>query len=258
MRSAILAIDIGNTNIVLGVYKGKDLVAHWRVATDTHKTADEYAVLVERFFAQHDLQFSDVEGGIISCVVPPLLPTFEEMCRKYMGIVPLVVGPGIKTGVRICTDNPREVGADRVVNALAAYRLYGAPAIVIDFGTATTFDVVSRDGDYLGGAISPGVTIAAEALFQRTAKLPRIELIAPKGAIGRNTVHSMQSGVIYGYVGLVEGLVKRIREELGEKARVIATGGLANVIAKETSVIEVVDVNLTLEGLRLIYEMNRG
>jgi type III pantothenate kinase len=191
-------------------------------------------------------------------VVPPLLPAFQELCQRYLHVTPLVVGPGIKTGVRVATDDPREVGADRIVNALAVKRLYGAPAIVIDFGTATTFDVVSAEGDYLGGAIAPGIGISAEALYRYTAKLPRIELAAPKSPIGKNTVASMQSGVILGYVCLVEGMIARFQKELGGKARVVATGGLAGVIAKETTVIEAVNPDLTLEGLRLIYEMNAG
>jgi len=253
----LLAIDIGNTNIVLGTYREEELIACWRLATDVHKMADEYAVLLNSLFSSEGLSKSEVEGSAISCVVPPLLPIFQELCREHLQVEPLVVGPGIKTGVRILMDNPREVGADRIVNAIAARRLYGTPAIVIDFGTATTFDVVSREGDYLGGAIAPGISISAEALYRQAAQLPRIELALPKKVIGKNTVAAMQSGVLFGYVALVEGMVKRIEEELGEEAKIIATGGLARVIARETSVIQVVNPNLTLEGLRLIYEMNR-
>lgn len=253
----LLAIDIGNTNIVLGTYREEELVACWRLATDVHKMADEYAVLLHSLFSNEGLSKSEIKGAAISCVVPPLLPIFQEICREHLRVEPLVVGPGIKTGVRILIDNPRELGADRIVNAIAARRLYGTPAIVIDFGTATTFDVISREGDYLGGAIAPGIGISAEALYREAAQLPRIELTVPKKVIGKNTVASMQSGVLFGYVALVEGMVERIEEELGEEAKVIATGGLAGVIARETSTIQLVNLNLTLEGLRLIYEMNR-
>lgn len=253
----LLAIDIGNTNIVLGVYRDEELVACWRLATDLHKMVDEYAVLLNSLFSNEGLSKSEIKGSAISCVVPPLLPIFQEICREHLKVEPLVVGPGIKTGVRILIDNPRELGADRIANAIAAGRLYGTPAIVIDFGTATTFDVVSREGDYLGGAIAPGIVISAEALYRQAAQLPRIELAVPKKVIGKNTVASMQSGVLFGYVALVEGMVARIEEELGGEGKVIATGGLAGVIARETSTIQIVNPNLTLEGLRLIYEMNR-
>jgi len=253
----LLAIDIGNTNIVLGVYQEEELVACWRLATDVHKMADEYAVLFNSLFSNEGLSKSEIKGSAISCVVPPLLPIFQEVCGEHLQVEPLVVGPGIKTGVRILIDNPRELGADRIVNAIAARRLYGTPAIVIDFGTATTFDVVSREGDYLGGAIAPGIGISAETLYRQAAQLPRIELALPKKVIGKNTVAAMQSGVLFGYVALVEGMVERIKEELGEETKVIATGGLAGVIAGETSAIQVVNLNLTLEGLRLIYEMNK-
>ncbi len=256
-KTLLLVIDIGNTNITLGVYRRGEIVARWRLTTGPQRTADEYDVLLSGLFRSQGLSPMDVEGIAIACVVPPLLPTFQALSQKRFGVDPLVVKPGIRTGVRIRIDNPRELGADRLVNAVAVQRLYGTPAIVIDFGTATTFDVVSAEGDYLGGAIAPGIGISAEALFRYTAQLPRIELNLPPSSIGHNTIHSMQSGVLYGYVGLVEGLVARIEEELGTKARVVATGGLANLIASQTKVIEVVDENLTLEGLRLIYEMNR-
>lgn len=256
--SNVLGIDIGNTNIVLGVYKGEDLVAHWRMSTSPHRMADELAVLINAFFAHDGLSFSDVSDGIVSCVVPPLLPVFQEFCERYMHFKPLVVEPGTKTGMRILYDNPQEVGADRIVNAVAAKQMYGTPLIVIDFGTATTFDAISKEGDYLGGAIAPGVMVAAEALVQRTAKLPRVELVVPSRAIGRNTVSSMQSGIMYGYVALVEGMVARLRGELGGQARCIATGGLAEHIAYQTTAIEAVDQNLTLEGLKLLYKLNRS
>ncbi len=253
----LLAVDIGNTNIGLGVFEGETLRATWNVATDLNKTADEYAVLLSSLLSREGLALSDIDHAAIACVVPPLEPIFEDLSQRYLGTAPLVVGPGVRTGVRICLDNPREVGADRVVNAVAGHRLYGGPLIVIDFGTATTLDAISKEGDYLGGAIAPGIGIAAEALFLRASKLPRIELIPPEHAIGRNTIAAMQSGIMFGYVGLIESLVARIQRELGGKARVVATGGLSRVIAKETTVVDTVNPQLTLIGLRLIHEMNR-
>ena len=253
----LLAIDIGNTNVTLGVFDKEELRATWAIATDIKKTADEYAVFLMNLLPREDLTLEEIDQISIACVVPPLLSTMEDMCSRYFKTTPLVVGPGVKTGVRICTDNPREVGADRIVNVAAAMRLYGGPAIVIDFGTATTFDVLSKTGDYLGGAIAPGIVISAEALFTRASKLPRIELIPPEKAIGKNSVEAMQAGIMFGYAGLIENLVGRIRKEMGGKAKVIATGGLSAVIASETQVIEIVDKNLTLVGLRLIHEMNR-
>ena len=254
----LLAIDIGNTNIAFGVFEGETLRATWNIATDLNKTADEYAVLLLNLLPRDGLAISDIDDAIICSVVPPLDPVIDELSKRYLRTSPLVVSPGIKTGVRIGIDNPREVGADRVVNTAAAHRLYGGPLIVIDFGTGTTFDAISEEGDYVGGAIAPGIGIAAEALFTRASKLPRIELIPPESAIGRNTVTAMQSGVMFGYVGLIESLVARIRRELGGKVKVVATGGLAYVIAKETKVIDEVNPNLTLVGLRFIYEMNRS
>ncbi|HHE71085.1 MAG TPA: type III pantothenate kinase, partial [Chloroflexi bacterium] len=220
----LLCVDIGNTNIVLGVYRGEELVTHWRVATVHERMADEYAMLLLQLFScsRHDPAI--LQGVAISSVVPPLTGTFTKLSEAYLGLTPLVVDAGVRTGVRIRYDNPREVGADRVVNAAAAYRLYGGPACIVDFGTATTFDAISAEGDYLGGAIAPGIRISAEALFTRTAKLPRIDLVRPPRAIGSNTVHSMQSGILFGYVGLVEGMVARFRAELGEDMRVIGTG----------------------------------
>lgn len=253
----LLAIDIGNTTIAFGIFDEEMMRATWSIATDIHRTSDEYAVLLLNLLPREGITFADVDNVIICSVVPPLEPIFEKLSEQYFGVMPLIVGPGMKTGVRICTDNPREVGADRVVNAAAAHRLYEGPVIVIDFGTATTFDAISAEGDYLGGAIAPGIGISSEALFERASKLPRIELIAPQHAIGTNTVATMQSGIIFGYVGLVESLVRRIREELGGKAWVVATGGLADVIAKETKVVDVVNPHITLYGLRLIHELNR-
>jgi len=252
----LLVIDIGNTNIVVGVFDSEKLRATWRIGTDVNKMADEYAVLLMNLFPHKGLALSGVDHAILSSVVPPLTPVFEELCRRYFNTVPLVVGAGIRTGVRILFDNPREVGADRIVNAAAAYRLYGGPLVVIDFGTATTFDAVSKEGDYIGGAIAPGIGIASEALFQRAARLWRVELARPARAIGKNTVAGLQSGIIFGYVSLVEGLVARFKRELEGVARVVATGGLAEMIAKETSAIDVVDQDLTLIGLKMIYELN--
>ncbi len=254
----LLAIDIGNTNIVIGVFDGEKLKATWRLGTDVHKLEDEYAALLLDLLSMRGLAFADIDDAIISSSVPPLVTVFEELCRRYFEVTPMVVGPGIKTGVRISIENPREVGADRVVNVAAAHRLYGGPLIVIDFGTATTLDAVSEEGDYLGGAIAPGIVISSEALFEHAAKLPRVELVRPPKAIGRNSVSAMQSGIIFGYVGLIEGIVARMQKELGGTAKVIATGGLANIIASETGVVDAVELDLTLVGLRLIYELNSG
>ena len=252
----LLAVDIGNSNISLGVFQGEELRATWRIATDVNKQADEYEALFQGMLSIRSLQPSCIKESVICSVVPPLTGVFQEFCERYLGHKPLIVGMGVKTGIRINYESPRDVGADRVADAVAAYHKYGGPVIVVDFGTATVIDAISGDGVYLGGAIAPGIGIAAEALFARTSKLHRVELIAPPTAIGKNTADSMQSGLIFGYVGLVEELVRRFQKELGEKARVIATGGLASIIAKETSVLETVDPNLTLDGLRLIHQMN--
>jgi len=253
----LLAMNVNNTNTKLGLYRAGEWVAHWRIASDRAKMPDEYAMLTRNLFDFEGFSWGDVSGVALASVVPPLTGTFVEMCQRYLGHDPLVVTADIKTGVRVLIDYPAEAGADRILNALAAHRLYGGPAIVVDFGTATTFDAVSAEGDYVGGAIAPGLGIAAEALFSRTARLPRIELTAPPAAIGRNTVHAMQSGLILGYIGLIEGLVARICTELGGGVKIIATGGLAPLLARETEAIEIVDPMLTLEGLRLIYELNR-
>ena len=254
----LLAIDIGNTNITLGVLEDSGLRATWRIATSIHRMADEYAVLLLNLLRQKSLDISDIKEVVLCSVVPPLTAIFEELSRRYFNISPLVIGAGVKTGVRILMDNPREVGADRIINAAAAHHLYGGPVIIADLGTATTFDTVSKDGDYLGGAIAPGIVTAAEALFNRAAMLPRVELVRPKLAIGTNTIAAMQSGLVFGYVGLVEGIIVRIQQELKEKAKVVATGGYAELIAKETSVIDIINPDLTLIGLRLIYRMNRA
>lgn len=252
----LLTIDIGNTNITFGLYEGTSLNASWRIRTIHDKTADEYGILMEQLFHHRGYRPDQVTGAAMASVVPPLTPVFVQACRQYVGQTPLVVDAGVRTGVRIRYDNPREVGADRVVDAAAVRALYRLPACVVDFGTATTFDAVSAEGDYLGGAIAPGIGIAAQALFERTAKLPRVELTRPPSVIGHNTTHSMQSGILFGYVGLVEGMVARFKAELGPETCVIATGGLAEIIARETDVIEIVDPWLTLHGLRVIYEMN--
>jgi type III pantothenate kinase len=253
----LLCIDVGNTNIKLGLFDDGRPHAHWRIATDRTRLADEYAMLLLDLFASEHLLVGGVTGCVISSVVPPLTPVFAELSKRYLKQEPVVVGPGVKTGVSIRTDHPAEVGADLIVNAVAARQLYGAPVIVIGFGTATTFSAVSAEGNYVGVAIAPGVATGAEALFRFAAKLPQVELARPPHAIGKNTIHSMQSGLVFGFAGLVEGLVRRMRTELGEQARVVATGGLAELIAAETDVIEVVEPNLTLIGLRMIYEMNR-
>lgn len=254
----LLCIDIGNTNITMGIYRGEELVAHWRVNTDHHKMPDEYGILLVSLMARQGFQPSDIRGISIASVVPPVTDIVLEMLAAYVGVEPLQVGAGVKTGVAVRYDNPYEVGADRVVNAAAAYRLYGGPACIVDFGTGTTFDALSATGDYLGGAIAPGIRVAAEALFQRASKLPRIDLARPRKAIGTNTADSMRSGILFGYVGLVEGMVERFRRELGPTMRVIGTGGLAKTIAQETDIIEVVDPWLTLRGLQIVYELNRG
>ncbi len=254
----LLTLDIGNTNVTLGVFEGEELRATWRMATDVRQMADEYAALLLNLLHYQKLDASDIKEIALCNVVPPLLGTFKDLSERYFHISPLVVGPGVKTGVRILMDNPREVGTDRIVNAAAAHHLYGGPIIIIDLGTATTFDVVSKEGDYIGGAIAPGIAIAAEALFTRTAALPRVELTRPKRAIATNTINAMQSGIVFGYVGLIEGVVARIKQELGEKTMVIATGGYSELIAKETAIIDKVNLDLTLIGLRLIYLMNKS
>jgi type III pantothenate kinase len=255
----LLCIDIGNTNIVLGLYEGEALLDHWRIATGRERLADEYGPLLLVQLQHAGRQPSDIHDAVLASVVPQLTGVFVDLCQRYVVVAdPLVVDTGVRTGVRMRVDNPREVGADRVVDAAATFRKYGGPACIVDFGTATTFDAISAEGEYLGGAIAPGMGVAAWALTERAAKLPRVELVPPPQVIGRNTVHSMQSGLLYGYVGLVEGMVARFRRELGPQMRVVATGGLAELISRETEAFDAVDPWLTLEGLRLIYGMNRG
>jgi type III pantothenate kinase len=253
----LLTIDIGNTNITLGLYQDDVRRAAWRLATDHERMPDEYGLQLLGLLGHAGVGREEVEAAVMASVVPPLTSTFIQACAGYLRVEPLVVDAGVKTGVRIRYEDPKAVGADRVADAAAARQLYGTPACVVDFGTATTFDAISAEGDYLGGAIAPGIGIAAEALFQRTAKLPRVDLARPPAAIGRNTVHAIQSGMIFGYAGLVEGMVARFRAELGPGTKVIGTGGLAELISGETSVIETVAPWLTLDGLRIIWELNQ-
>ncbi len=253
----LLAIDVGNTNITLGLYDGEVLGSRWRLSTVHDRMPDEYGLQLLGLFAHAGCTPQDLTGVCLASVVPPLTGAIVQACRQYLDQDPLVVDAGVKTGVRIRYEDPRAVGADRIVDAAAVQRLYGAPACVVDFGTATTFDAISAEGDYLGGAIAPGINIAAEALFLRAAKLPRVDLQRPPAAIGRNTVHAMQSGLLFGYVALVEGMVARFRTELGPGMKVIATGGLAEIVARETAVIEIVAPWLTLDGLRIVWSLNR-
>ena len=254
----LLTIDIGNTNIKLGVYQGEQLLAHWRMATERLKLADEYAVMIHNLFELAGLDRRDVTGCALSCVVPPLTAQFRSLSRTYLNVEPVIIGPGVATGLSYEIDTPDQLGADRVANSLAAFRKFGGPVIAIAFGTATAFDVITAAGAYIGGAIAPGIGISADALFRLAARLYQVELARPPQVIGKNTVHYMQSGLILGYAGLVEGLVRRMQAEMGGPCTVVATGGLAEVIAGETDAITVVEPYLTLEGLRMIYEMNRA
>ena len=253
----LLAIDIGNTNITLGVFDGDALSATWRLSTERSKTSDEYSATLMQMLQLRDMAAQHIDAVALCSVVPPLTPTFVDLCKTHFGVEPLVVGAGTKTGVRILYDNPRDVGADRIVDAAAALRLYGGPVIVVDIGTATVFDAVTANGDYLGGAIAPGMVIASDALFSSTSQLRRVELVAPATAIGRNTIHAIQSGVVLGYADLVRGMVARFDAELGGGAKVIATGGLAHILETEAGVFDDINPDLTLMGLMLIQGMAR-
>lgn len=254
----LLAIDVGNTNITLGVFSGERLISTWRLASDRERLPDEYAVTVLSLIEADGIRRGDIDRAVMTSGVPILTTVIEEMCRRYFKVTPLRVGAGIKTGLRILYEDPREVGPDRIVDAVAALRMHKPPLIVVDLGTATVFDVVSREGDYLGGAIAPGIGLATDALVNRAAMLRRVELRAPRNVIGNNTAAAMQSGIILGYVSLVEGMVARIKAEVGDDAWVIGTGGWAQTIARETDVFDHLDESLTLTGLRLVYEMNEG
>ncbi len=257
VKTMIFVLDVGNTNTVLGVYEQDELKHHWRIETIRNKTEDEYGMLIKQLLKHENLAFEDFDGIIISSVVPPIMSALERMCQKYFKSTPLVVGPGIKTGLNIKYDNPREVGADRIVNAVAAIHQYDGPLIIVDFGTATTYCYVNEKKQYMGGAIAPGIGISTEALYSRAAKLPRIEIVKPEGIVGKSTVAAMQAGILYGYVGQVEGIVSRMKAESEGEPTVIATGGLSSLIASESNVIDIVDPFLTLTGLKLIYQRNK-
>lgn len=254
----LLVFDVGNTNIVLGLYDGDKMIYHWRAATNELKTADEYAASLGMMFQLDGVTFDMVTDIIISSVVPPVNPTLEYLCRRYFHVGPMMVGPGMKTGLNILYDNPRELGADRIVNAVAGITLYGGPLIIIDLGTATTFCAIDERKRYLGGAVTPGIGISMEALFQRASKLPRIELTPASSVICKNTVSAMQSGIYYGAIGQVDGIVRRMKKEMGYKEiKVIATGGLADLIASQSETIDVIDPLLTLKGLYILFKKNR-
>ena len=253
----ILAMDVGNTNIKTALFDGKEMFKYWRMSTNIHSTSDEYGIRLTSMFAHEKVPTDAVDGIVVSSVVPTINFTIEHMLQNYFGITPLIVAPGIKTGINIRYENPRELGSDRIANAVATYEEYGGPCIFIDFGTATTFGVVDEKGAFLGGLICPGIKLSSEALVTGTAKLPRFEFVKPDEVIGRTTLTNLQSGMYYGYVGLIKNIVRKIKQELGREAYVVATGGMAVLIAEESKAIDKLDGLLTLKGLRLIYERNR-
>ena len=253
----LLAIDIGNTSIAIGVYEGPSLRATFRIATDQENLADEFAMLLLSLLRANDVDPEQIGAAAISSTVPPLTASFEQVCRHYFGVEPLVVGPGVKTGVRVLYDDPRTVGPDRILHAVAALKRYDPPLVIVDLGTGLVLDAISREGDYLGGSIAPGIGIASQALFARAAMLQRVSIERPDGVIGRNTVHAVQAGIFYGYAEMVKGMVRRYKAELGDDATVIATGGYARIIADEAGCFDAIEDHLNLEGLRLVYEMNQ-
>lgn len=256
----LLVIDVGNTNIVFGIYKGKELLYDWRISTDKDRTSDEYGLIFEQIFKYNGINTCDVENIIISSVVPPLMHTLPAMSQRYFKIDPIVIGPGVKTGMNIRYDNPKEVGADRIVNAVAAYDKYGGPLIIVDIGTAITFCCVNKEGEYIGGAIAPGIKISSEALFLRTAKLPKVEIAKPESVIAKNTVNSIQSGLVFGYIGMVDFIIEKMMEEMNvtpDEIMVVGTGGFSNLIASESKYIKKINKLLTLEGLRIIFDRNK-
>jgi type III pantothenate kinase len=254
----LLVVDIGNTNIALGVFEKNDLSQHWKIRSDRNKTSDEYEIILLNLLSLAHIEVMSIDSVIISSVVPPLTPVFQNLSQNLLKVNPLVVGPGLKTGMPILYENPQEVGADRVVASVAAFEKYGGPAIIVDFGTATTFDVISKEGNYMGGSIAPGIQIAAEALFLKTAKLPRIEIKKPKNAIGRTTVTSMQSGLYFGYIGLISNIIEEISKELGEDIKIVATGSFASQIYPDVASIEYLEPFLVLEGLKIIHDRNKS
>jgi type III pantothenate kinase len=253
----LLTIDVGNTNTVLGVFDGDDLIVDWRISTERDKTVDEYGMLFFDLFNYNNIESDNIERMIISCVVPPVVNALEEVAIKYFGVKPLIIGPGVKTGISINMENPREVGADRIVNAIAAYNLHGGPAIVVDFGTATTFCLISENGDYEGGVIAPGINVSMDALFNYADKLPKVELNKPQSIVGKNTVDSIKSGIIYGAIGQVDGIIRRIKAEVDQGVEVIATGGLAELVSSDSEEIDRIDLLLTLQGLKIVAELNK-